>query len=310
MIKKFLVIASIICVILGGFAIVDYAMDDVNVYESILSIFDGSSSEEYTAGNNMYFNPMTIKGSLKEESYDSGIQSVPLHYGTDIINVPLPEGEFYTTYSDTVYAKDGSYYIVLSKDLKERESTTEIEVKDHKLGRGEPVIVEVRLPFMESVLYIQCYTPKMYGLYNNFDWSSVPYKYGIKQLGQTDDNIAATTGIPKEIIHNKEDMYLSDEMLGIVSSFRDGKEGYSTFNNYNGIDFSYYRGVGFLDNRMRIEYARLTEMGYEPFEYGSYKGVAYIKFKGLTVLGSNITNNSCFIYYVDKQEKEKDVVYL
>lgn len=300
MLKKILVILAIIGSTLGAITAIDYFVDDIDLYGRIMSIFDEYEEDVYTDNNISSFTPIRVKGNLKPAKYTGSIATVPVLYGNTVINMPIPAGAVWTTYNDTVYDPSGSVYCVASKSETGFESVEEITKREHNLGRGEPKVFEFMFPDSKAVVYVQCYTPEVYGFYQNLDCSEITFSTTKYDLTIADDELADSVKIPIEIISSNESSYLDEVYLEIVQNYRDEYEGYSNFVRYYGKLFNYYRTVGFLDTRMKVEYARMVSLGYTPRSYGYYKGVAYIEFDELMVLGSNITNNSCLIYRVTK----------
>ena len=300
LLKKIFIVFAIIGSILGAIAAVDYFVDDIDLYGRIMSIFGEEEEDVYTDDNISSFTPVEIKGNLEPAEYSGSVTYVPIVYENTVIDMPIPTDVVWTTYSDTAYAPNGSVYCVASKSETGFESVSEITMHEHNLGRGEPKVFEFVFPDTRAVVYIQCYTPEAYGFYQSLDYSSLNYGEAEYNLLATDDDLANSVKIPEDIIPKKEDMFLEENYRNIVHANRDEYEGYSDFVDSYGKIFNYYRAVGFLDTRMKVEYARMVSLGYTPIEYGYYEGIAYIEFDELMVLGSNITNNSCLIYRVTK----------
>lgn len=300
MLKKVLVVFSTIGCILGTTAIIDYMVDDVHIYDDIISIFEKEEEEpEFNIETVKSFNPMEVNGKLKGTEYTGDTLFTRLSYGKDIVNIPLPSADILTNYSDTVFANDGSFYCVLSKGKEYDLDTKEVTLLKHNLGRNKPVVLEFKIPNTDTVLYIQCYTNEALGFYENLEKDKIEYWKSDFDFNEPDENIASYIEIPEEIIVPKENSYLDKDYVEIVSNYRDSYEGYSEFFNYNDKKFNYYRAVGLLDMRMEVEYARMRALGYTVREIGTYKDLRYIKFDGITIIGSNITNNSYLIYHIE-----------
>lgn len=302
MLKKSVVILSIVGTILGGIAVVDYFSDSIDIKETVIQKIVKEDAEEdiYTDSNSYNFKPMRIEGSLKEGSYYPGERTkAKFLIGNDLIVFYVPSSEIKTNYSDTVYDPLGSYYIAVSNDSKRKQSK-KINITEHYLGRGEPFVFEIQPPNSKSVIYIQCYSEESLGFFKTYDWDKMFGHKKVKKYNflMNDDDLAKTISIPKSIIPKKSKMKLDPEYSQIVMYNMDSNSSPLDFNSFFELNFTYYRAVGFLDTHIKIEYAKLISMGYKPVEYGIYDNITYIKFKELTLLGYSLTKNSCLIYHV------------
>lgn len=298
--KKLLVILAMIGVILGGVAIVDYFVDEIDIYRSIMNIFTrGESDEEYTKKNLNSFTPTKVDGFLKaSEEIPIDIVYTKLVYDNDVIWIPMPTSDVRTTYSDTTYASDGSFYIAMSDGKDIFGGVDEVRSTVHTLGYGKPNVVEIRISGFKAVVYIQCYTPETLAFFTNIKKDNLVYNKSPIDLTLGDEDVASTVVIPQSVIPEQKNMFLDNKFITITQKFNEDFDGYSKFYEFEDKIVSYYRAIGFLDVRMQLEYARLLSMGYTPLEYGYYAGVDYIKFENFTVIGKSVTKNTCLIYHV------------
>lgn len=303
-VKKFFVVTFVLSITLVlTLAIYVLAMRlldrEINV-PNYISIFFNKEIEIEIDNNLTSFKSIPVKGFLKESEYTGDIQYSKLIYGNTIVNVPLPEGLMKNNYKDTLYLEDGSLYVALSRN-KSIYSGSEVSVEYNKLGYNSPVVIQVQIPNEDIIIYIQCYTPEVLSFYYNLDWNNLEYSKSSINLLRTSDAIAESTKIKENIIPESKDMFIDEVYISLVKSNRLEFEGYSDFIYFMDKTFTYHRSIGLLNNLMKVEYSRLTSIGYTPIEYGNYNGVSYIKFKELTVLGSPITKNSALIYYITEE---------
>lgn len=295
--KKVSILLLILILVIVIVLVVDYFVDSINVIGYIkYNIF--KEEDIYTESNVASFVPIKVEGNLKEIPYEGEYKFIPMVFNNKVIKVPVPYVNVHNMYSDTIYGVDGSFYSVLSKSNTKYNESNSIEVDKHKLGINQPVVIEIKIPKDNTILYIQCYTPEMVGFYSNYDWDALEYYTPTYDLNLSDDKLADIVSIDSKIVPDIKDMFLEDIYIDIINNLNDNFEGYSEFINYKSKVVSYHRSIGFLDTKMKVEYARLVSLGYSPIEYGSYKNISYIKFNELTLLGSSITKNSCLIYHI------------
>lgn len=300
MLKKGIVIVSIAGVLIGGIAVVDYLWDDIDLYGSAIGVLDKVEGNEYTIKNLGSFSPAKVRGSLKVSDNVPEMNSTSKVLSGDILfTVPTYDTEIRDTFNETIFATDGSFYIAASKNSEAPNMNEQFQLTTRDLGRGAPKIVLARVPNSNITLYIQCYTEKAYTFFTSMQMENLKYERVKLDFSNTTDEIANSIVIDKSLYPKKANMKLEDIYTTIVSKNNIADlEGYSDFIEYKDKYLIYYKAIGFLDTRMKVEYAKLTAMGYTPIEAGTYKDISYIKFNELTVLGKSLTKNSSLIYHV------------
>lgn len=299
MIKKSIIVLSTIGILLGGVTVVDYFIDSIDIYDSVVSIVEKIEGDEYTLNNLGSFVPIKVKGYLKPtNSVPDIVTSTKLISGNTLVTLPLYTNQIRDTYNDTVLATDGSFYIAMNKDNKNYNGNKEVVFDTHNLGRSAPKIIEAKIPNSNVSLYIQCYTSEALAFFTSKEFKDLQYTSVALDFSNTTDDIANKINISKSLYPKKENMYLEDKYIDITSSNTKNIDVYSNFIDYTDDYVIYYKAIGFLDTRMKVEYAKLTAMGYTPTEAGTYRGISYIKFKELIVLGKSLTKNSNLIYHV------------
>lgn len=295
--KKVIIIILFVFFILGGLLAWDYFSHDNSVVDRVMSLFVQTDEDIYTKSNNSAFQAMEVNGKLKPVEIDTSDSiSIPVYYGTNIVNVPLPNNNYITNYSDTIFAKDGSVYCVISKS-KDNSSVSERQVDIKDLGKNSPFVFEYKFPNSDGVLYIQCYSGEALYFYQNLSIDDILFTNDVL-IGKYSDEIASNVSIPKAM-YEKE--YLPTDVSYIVQNFILGSEsGFDSYNSYNGYDFSYCRVVGVRDEIVKSEYYKMKTLGYIP-EYVAYgDNCQFISFDKMYVVVKNITSNSCIIYHITK----------
>lgn len=299
MIKKTIVVVSIIGTLAGSAALVDYFVDDMDLYGNVMSIVKKVEGDQYTGDNLGSFKSIKVKGNLKaSETVPEVVATTRVISGNILITVPLYTSNVRDTFNETVFATDGSFYIALRRDENITNNNSTFEMKLHELGRSAPKVIEAKVPNTNITLYIQCYTPEALAFFTSGHMNSLRYETVRLDFSKTTDEVASTVSINTSLYPKKEDMKLEDAYIDVVAKHSKDIEGYSDFIEYEDKYLIYYKAIGFLDTRMKVEYAKLTAMGYTPIEAGTYKDISYIKFNELTVLGFSLTKNSSLIYHV------------
>lgn len=296
MFKKILVVVLVVLLVLIGIFVYDEMNENIHIKEIILTFFDLGEYKDLHLDQNINFKPAAIDGFLKKASANGECRYTMLHYKDTIIEAPIYSNDYRKTFYDTAYSIDGSVYMALSKnDVPYR--VDKAIAKEYELGYGQPAIIEVMFPETDVVLYVQCYTPESYGFYSSYDWTDV-YCYVNSDLEKSSEELASITNIPNNIqyINGYE---IPEDYLSIVNEYTSTNEDGITVGEYNGVRFSYHKAIGFVEDYVKVEYARLTKMGYEAIACGEYNGVSYIQFDRVVVLFSRLTKNSCIIYHIE-----------
>lgn len=297
--KTFILVIVIISLLFAIAVAVDVFILDKAIINNIIGISE--ELEALTLNISKTFTPKEVQGKLETKeylgSYDNSINMVA---DNTIINMPVPNYNIRNTYKDTIFEEDGSYYVTVfgNKTNRTKTEATGIEYKEHRIGKDNPVIIEVTMHDENISIYIQCFDEDTLSFYSTYDWENVKHSTAKYDLTLTDDALASRVEIPEGIVLKESYNYLNNEIMEIVTNNRNEYEGYKEFHTYNDMVFHYYRNVGYLNTNMLVEYARLKSLGYEAKLYGHDRGLTYIQYEGFTVVGSPVTKNSSLIYYI------------
>lgn len=297
MIRRSVLILATVGVLVGVVSVVDYFVDEIDLYDSSINLMNKIEGNKYTINNLGSFIPAKVKGYLKpSKNVPEQVSSAKVLSGDIVITIPLYSSNIRDTFNETLFAEDGSFYIAVTRNKHNYNNNFKLSVQD--LGRSLPKIVVIAIPESNVTLYIQCYSEDALSFFTSVNMDNLQY-YKLKlDFSNTTDDIANKIEIDKSIYPNIKDMYLEPIYLNAVTENSEGIEGYSDFIDYKNFNLIYYKAIGFLDSRMKIEYGKLSAMGYSPIEAGTYKGISYIRFKELIVLGKPLTTNSSFIYHI------------
>jgi hypothetical protein len=301
MLKRFIIgmLLLLMMALIGGIYFKGYLLEEVDLNKTIMSIFDKVEEDEYTDSNLKSFKPTEVKGILKESlRTPEMVSEAKILYGNTLLTIPLPTKEVMNSFSDTLFAVDGSFYIVASKNYSSVDKEDKRTIEVHNLGFNEPKVIELILPDRGIAVYIQYYTAEALSFFTSSHLNKMTDVLVKMDFTLSNDELASLVTIDTNLIPKKEDMFIEDVYLDIVNNNKSSFEGYSDFITQEGKIFNYYRAIGFLDSRIKVEFARLTEMGYTPLEVGNYKGISYVKFRELTLLGYPLTTNSSLIYRI------------
>ena len=287
--SKFILGVTIPITMVGGFLLGNYCLHDKTPLETLSSLMNNNLLF-YTSNNFNSFIPMEIDRTLKEGEFKGKMKTLPFIYGLARVDIPVPDVPLKFNHGDTAFALDGSFYCALSTYEEDNDTEGSI-VRINKLGRYKPVIVEVRIPKSDAILYVQCYSPEAYNFYANYDWSSINWEWIEKDIG-----LSVT---PESIGVLKERPKVSDNIFNIVNKFECSNSGYREFSYYDNMDFCSYRVMGELDRVFVDTYLELCSLDYSFNNAYLYEGCYYLLFDEVTVVVKSITINSSLIYYFD-----------
>lgn len=246
---------------------------------------------------NPYFKAKEIDGKLSaKEGTSLSSTSVKLNVGADIYTIPVPDVSMSSNFSDTVFADDGSFYIVALDD--DSEMVQEYLYDDVNLGYGRPAVFTLEMPSATSKVFIQCYDNSTYAFFNNLDPtadftlsaqndhidmdpSDAVKKFDIVDLHSIPPYDEWSTALAGKYSYVRDLATTDMEVGGFV---------------YDGGAF-YARYVGLTYDKFVYEVVRLQLLGHSVNATTRTNGLYIIDTDMCDVILTNVTDNSYLIYY-------------